>query len=169
MRALSRYNTSPAPPRSIVLPAINGRITDDCLRRGGLLLVCAFGGELENSHIGEIPRGTDVFMCENLAFSSDEVRKEIERALTARTITLIPGQILTLGGAAISRYEAFHRRNHENVRFEKAQGRAFVAAVTHHILQMLKEQMSKERGLYDSMYGIIRESAPQLLQHRLPG
>ncbi|RKZ92258.1 MAG: hypothetical protein DRR19_04765 [Candidatus Parabeggiatoa sp. nov. 1] len=88
-----------------------GQFTDPCLQRGGVVVATTVGNELENSNWSLIPENTLLVLAHNLALPHGEKGKTLAHKIESQGITLIPGQILTLGGALTSRLEWFSRQN----------------------------------------------------------
>lgn len=99
------------PSGTYCIPSEKSRIATPCIRRAELLVITTSGGELENSEWREIKPGSVVLLAHNLAFPGGEGGYELFRELTGRGVIVIPGQLLTLGGALVSRVE-FHWRMH---------------------------------------------------------
>jgi len=88
-----------------------GEFTDLCLQRGGVIVATTVGNELENSNWSIIPENTLLMLAHNLALPHGEKGKILAHQIESQGVTLIPGQMLTLGGALTSRLEWFSRKN----------------------------------------------------------
>lgn len=107
-----------APPAGLPrLAAREGRFTDECLERGGILIFTTWGEELENSDIDRIPPGSILVLAHNLSVPPGERGKQLMRDIADREVFAIPGQVLTLGGALTSRLEWFWRQSYPNTDF----------------------------------------------------
>nr|VFJ62453.1 MAG: hypothetical protein BECKFW1821B_GA0114236_10746 [Candidatus Kentron sp. FW] len=104
-----RFSEVPDPIEA--LPANWGMFTDHCLQRGGVIVTTTVGNELENSNWRILPENTLLVLAHNLALPRGEDGRTLAYEIENRNITLIPGQILTLGGALTSRLEWFSRKN----------------------------------------------------------
>jgi hypothetical protein len=116
-----------------VLPSEPGRFTTDCLARGGVIVPVTHGGELARSEWTAIPAGTTLALAHNLALPDGAEGHRLVAELERLGIVLIPGQILTLGGALTSRLEWFSRAA-GIVRFDKPTAHAVVDAVVRHLM-----------------------------------
>lgn len=122
-----------------VLPSEPGRFTDRCLRRGGVIVPATHGGELVASDMTAIPRGTVLALAHNLALPSGELGRQLAAELQRRCIDVIPGQVLTLGGALTSRIEWFSRAQGA-ARFDKPLAHAVVHATVSHLMDAIPAQ-----------------------------
>jgi hypothetical protein len=107
----------PPPAGLSELSSAQGRFTNECLARGGILIFTTWGEELENSNLDAIPRGSSLVLAHNLSVPPGERGNQLMRDVAQRGILAIPGQILTLGGALTSRLEWFWRKNYPNADF----------------------------------------------------
>lgn len=103
-----------------VLPSQTGKFTDNCLRRGGIIVTTTVGEELENSNWQIIPPGTFLLLAHNLAIPPSQEGIKLMQAIAKLDIIAIPGQLLTLGGALTSRLEWFWRQSNPGQAFNKA-------------------------------------------------
>ena len=93
-----------------ILPAEYGRFTVPCLERGGLFIAVTVGGEFLNSELSAVKDGTVMLMAHNEVISVNEKSlSDIDRFLEEKDVKVIPGQLLTFGGAMTSRLEWFFR------------------------------------------------------------
>lgn len=109
----------PIPETGIVLPAIARKFTEACLQRGGTIVATTLGQELENSSWWRIPPDTTFFLAHNLAIPNGEKGLDLTRQMAKQRVKVIPGQILTLGGALTSRLEWFWRQSKPDTPFDK--------------------------------------------------
>ena len=97
------------------------------------------GGELVASDMTAIPRGTVLALAHNLALPSGELGRQLAAELQRRCIDVIPGQVLTLGGALTSRIEWFSRAQGA-ARFDKPLAHAVVHATVSHLMDAIPAQ-----------------------------
>lgn len=137
-----------------VLPSEAGRFTSQCLRRGGVIVCTTYGGELVASELGVIPKGTILVLAHNLALPSGDQGRQLAVELQGRGVDLIPGQILTLGGALTSRVEWFSRE--AGVRqFDKSLAHKVVHATVSHLMSAIPAE-SDSPTLYEQMFDYAR-------------
>lgn len=118
------------PPAHLLhLPSQNGRFTDACLARGGVIIATTVGQELENSHWQYIPRNSKFFLAHNLAVPVGQEGVLLLEKLSAREVLSLPGQMLTLGGALTSRLEWFWRLSQQEILFDKRLAHAIVREI----------------------------------------
>ena len=132
-----------------VLPARFGRFTKECLRRGGVIVATTVGNELINSSWREMPCGTTILMAHNLALPPHYAGIEFARQLDDHGIVVIPGQILTLGGALTSRLEWFWRQAAPGTRFPKGSAHRLVSGV---VQQLVREILAAAHKMQISPY-----------------
>ncbi|HEU5381158.1 MAG TPA: hypothetical protein VFV38_37515 [Ktedonobacteraceae bacterium] len=157
-----KYESDPTllPAHVQYLPAHAGRFTDECLKRGGVIVATTVGQELENSHWGLIPPGTQFFLAHNLSVPVGEPGKALMRQLQAQGVYALPGQMLTLGGALTSRLEWFFRRQRTpDQLFDKPMAYATIKEV----LQLLAreiDQLARDTGItpYEAMLLYIEQA-----------
>lgn len=101
------------------LPSRTGAFTPECLVRGGVIVATTIGDELENSPHELIPRGTQLFLAHNNSMPEGDHGIECARALAANGVLVIPGQLLTLGGALTARIEWYWRQMPKQREFNK--------------------------------------------------
>jgi hypothetical protein len=144
--------TLPAPEGSVmaeVLPSQPGRFTNECLRRGGVIVPATHGGELAASDLGAIPRGTILALAHNLALPPGRQGRALATQMEGLGIDPIPGQILTLGGALTSRLEWFSRAAGVTT-FDKPLAHRVVHATVNHLMGGIPAS-SDAPTLYDQM------------------
>lgn len=109
----------PAPPAYARLPARFGAFSEPCLRRGGLLIATTVGHELERSAWELLPAGSTLALAHNLALPPGEQGLALAAHLLAHGVHVLPGQLLTLGGALTARLEWFARQADPDSPFDK--------------------------------------------------
>lgn len=136
-----------------ILPSKKGRFTDECLKRGGIIVATTVGRELENSNWEIIPKGTMLFLAHNLAIPEGYDGLELMEKIHNRGILALPGQILTLGGALTSRLEWFWRMSQQGKGFDKPIAHKVVSLV---VSKLVKEVISlseiKKTSPYEAMW-----------------
>ncbi|HWT06214.1 MAG TPA: hypothetical protein VN224_10690 [Xanthomonadales bacterium] len=110
---------SPVPNGCTHLPARAGSFTAEALSRGGLIVATTVGDELENSPLDAIPPGTSLFLAHNLALPMGARGTAMAQLLAERGVLVIPGQVLTLGGALTARLEWYWRQLPARPEFDK--------------------------------------------------
>jgi hypothetical protein len=129
-----------------------GCFTDTCLARGGVIVATTVGDELEASRWWLLPRGTVLFLAHNLALPRGERGVLLARSLAENGVLLIPGQVLTLGGALTARLEWFWRQIPEKPAFDKGLAHEVVRRVVSHLTAaMLGLAKSASVTPYDAM------------------
>lgn len=144
------------------LPAVEGRFTDPCLRRGGTIVMTSWGEELENSNLAAIPDGTSLILAHNLSVPPGEPGRRLTQELADRDIFVLPGQVLTLGGALTSRLEWFFRQSFPDTDFtpKKLLAHEVVSRVVGYLTREVVD-LARWRGLtpFEAMWVYARESA----------
>lgn len=102
-----------------ILPAAPGMFTSEALSRGGIVIAATWGNELEHSNLDAIPQGTDLVLAHNLCLPEDARGRELAKKVEAKGVRVLPGALLTLGGALTSRLEWFHRAAKTGHLFDK--------------------------------------------------
>lgn len=133
------------PPLGLpVLPAQPGKFTDQALQHGHLIIAATWGHELEQSNHGLLPRGTRLVLAHNLCLPAGEEGRQLARALDAAGVFVMPGALLTLGGALTSRLEWFHRQERRDTPFDKVYAHRVahdvVAELTTEVLRVSRQQ-----------------------------
>jgi hypothetical protein len=153
-RGLSR------PPSGLVMvPAHPGRFTDACLGRGGRIIATTVGEELENSNIDALRSETLLALAHNLAVPEGSRGLQLTRAVAARGVTAVPGQVLTLGGALTSRLEWFSRQDRPGAPFDqerKSLAHEVVRAVCGWLATKIDELTSDGMTPFEAMYEFVR-------------
>lgn len=138
-----------------IIPAEKGKLTNECLSRGGFIIVVTTGGELINSDVTEIKRGTYLLLAHNEAISADEKGISFaEKVQNEQHCCIVPGQILTFGGAMTSRLEWFFRCTHKGEYFPKQLAHKLVASAADIIV---KKYLSDPFGkcVYRELYALV--------------
>jgi hypothetical protein len=137
-----------------------GTFTSDCLSRGGVIVATTWGKELENSDLSALVPQAHFLLAHNLSIPYGRPGIELARQMTAREVTTLPGQILTLGGALTTRLEWFWRQSRPNQLFDKSLAHDVVRAVVGHWTDMsLRHADSDGITPYEAM-GLMRNSPP---------
>ncbi len=137
------------PDNFTVLPSQEKRFTDECLRRGGFIVATTIGQELENSNWQVIPKGATLLLAHNLAIPEGEKGIMLMKQLADQGVFVLPGQILTLGGALTSRLEWFWRQTKPNQLFDKQLAHTVVRDM---VRFLLTETLTVSRDLHISPY-----------------
>ncbi|HVI46028.1 MAG TPA: hypothetical protein VM802_14225 [Chitinophaga sp.] len=121
-----------------VKQAVPGKFTNDCLRSGKVIIATTIGQELEQSDISMLQPGACLLLAHSLAVSPGAGGISIMQALKKRRVLTVPGQILTIGGALVSRIEWFWRQQQTKGLFDRELAYTVVdkvaAFLTGHIL-----------------------------------
>lgn len=141
-----------APSYLPVLPSRAKSFTAPCLQRGGFIIATTVGQELENSPWQLIPSGSILALAHNLAIPQGATGSNLVRALTNQGVLILPGQLLTLGGALTSRIEWFWRQSNPDRAFDKPLAHAIVRDVVS-LLTIEVQKIAKTAGvtLYEAM------------------
>jgi hypothetical protein len=115
------------------LQSRSGSFTSECLTRGGVIVPTTVGDELNNSPWNLIPRGSVLFLAHNLALPTGETGIQLARALAENGVLVIPGQVLTLGGALTARLEWYWRQLPSNPEFSKSLAHKVVHRAVSHL------------------------------------
>ncbi|HEY2552126.1 MAG TPA: hypothetical protein VGI64_16285, partial [Streptosporangiaceae bacterium] len=135
-----------------VLPSHFGRFTRECLRRGNVIVATTVGNELINSAWQAMPRDTVILMAHNLALPPHYAGLELARRVHDHGVTLLPGQVLTLGGALTSRLEWFWRQGNPGARFPKPLAHKLAStAITLLVNQILSAAEDERTSPYEVM------------------
>jgi hypothetical protein len=102
-----------------ILSAEFGKFTTSCLSRGGLIIATTIGNEFENSDIDAIPVGTVILLAHNHSLPDGPLGFKLAELAQKIGIILVPGQLLTFGGALASRVEYFWRLSRPGEPFDK--------------------------------------------------
>ena len=133
-----------------ILPAEYGKFTAPCLERGGLFIAVTVGGELLNSDLSVVKNGTTMLMAHNEVITvNEESLSAIDKLLEEKDIKIVPGQLLTFGGAMTSRLEWFFRRSHN-------EGETFNKPVAHKIVRLAVDYLFEKYCMGDNKTNIFR-------------
>lgn len=113
-----------------ILASTPGTFTDPCLMRGGIMVATTFGDELRRSKRELIPAGSVLLLAHNAALPSGQPGIDLAERLEAKGVFVVPGQILTLGGAVVARLEWFWRLSKPGIPFDKDLAHRVVTKVT---------------------------------------
>jgi hypothetical protein len=148
-----RVSTAGVPEGVTLLNAEEGRFTDECLRRGGIIVATTVGNELENSNWSLLPKGTVFLLAHNLAIPEGLAGLTLMETIHRQGVLAIPGQLLTLGGALTSRLEWFWRKANSGQGFNKPLAHSVVTAVISHLAQeILKISAAKAISPIQAMH-----------------
>jgi hypothetical protein len=125
--------TAEVPEGCVHLKAQEGRFTDECLAGGGLLVATTVGDELAKSSWQLLPPGSVILLAHNLALPVGAPGIELVKALAARDVLVIPGQVLTLGGALTARVEWYWRQLPTPLPFDKTLAHDVVRTTASHL------------------------------------
>ncbi|MBR1431998.1 hypothetical protein [Ruminococcus sp.] len=133
-----------------ILPAEYGKFTAPCLERGGLFIAVTVGGELLNSDLSVVKNGTTMLMAHNEVITvNEESLSAIDKLLEEKDIKIVPGQLLTFGGAMTSRLEWFFRRSHN-------EGETFNKPVAHKVVRLAVDYLFEKYCMGDNKTNIFR-------------
>ncbi len=133
-----------------ILPAEYGKFTAECLERGGLFIAVTVGGELLNSDLSVIKDGTTMLMAHNEVITvNEESLSAIDKLLAEKDIKIVPGQLLTFGGAMTSRLEWFFRRSHKD-------GEVFNKPMAHKTVRLAVDYLFEKYCMGDNKTNIFR-------------
>lgn len=143
-----------------VIASQPGRFTDEALSRGHLIIAATWGHELENSNYRLLPRETRLVLAHNLCLPEGDEGRRLARDLEAAGVFVVPGALLTLGGALTSRLEWFHRQEHGAVPFDKE----YAHTVAHDVVGELTSEVlrvGRENRLnpYEAMHFLAESAA----------
>lgn len=133
-----------------ILPAEYGKFTAPCLERGGLFIAVTVGGELLNSDLSVVKNGTTMLMAHNEVITvNEESLSAIDKLLEEKDIKIVPGQLLTFGGAMTSRLEWFFRRSHN-------EGETFNKPVAHKVVRLAVDYLFEKYCMGGNKTNIFR-------------
>jgi hypothetical protein len=127
-----------------------GMFTDDVLTSSDVTIAATWGGELVNSRHDLIEPEKILLLAHNLAIPSGVDGLELTRGLSRPGVLVIPGQILTLGGALTSRLEWFSRSS-GIATFDKPLAHEVVGRVVTHWVMRLAEQALEGNNPYEAL------------------
>lgn len=143
-----RSEEPPAGLRRLV--SVPGAFPDEALSRRDAVVATTWGGELERSNHGLIGPGTVVLLAHNLAIPTGVDGVELMRQVSRPDVLVIPGQVLTLGGALTSRLEWFSRQAGLDT-FDKPQAHQVVRRVVGHWVRQLTRRSRVDVNPYEAM------------------
>jgi len=135
-----------------------GSFTAECLARGGLIVPTTVGNELAASPWQLLPAGTVLLLAHNLALPAGQVGMRLARALARNRVLVIPGQVLTLGGALTARLEWYWRQLPSQPDFNKGLAHRVVHGLITHLMTRILEMVAP-KGLtpYEAMLRLATE------------
>lgn len=140
-----------------ILPAEKGRFTDECLSRGGFIIATTTGGELLSSDVNKIKQNTYLLLAHNEAIPANEEGISFaERVQKEQHCCVVPGQILTFGGAMTSRLEWFFRCTHQGEYFPKQLAHQLVSKAADIIVKKYFETPF-DKCIYRELYALVSE------------
>lgn len=92
-----------------VLSSEVGKYTNNCLSQADIIVAATVGDEFVNSDLTVIRDGAVILLAHNHCLPTDSTSVRLIKKLKVRNITVVPGQLLTFGGALTSRIEWFWR------------------------------------------------------------
>lgn len=128
-----------------ILPAAFGTLTSEALSRGGIVVAATWGNELEHSNLDAIPKGTDLVLAHNLCLPEGVRGRELANKVEAKGVRILPGALLTLGGALTSRLEWFHRAAKTGDLFDKELAHRVAGLAVEHLTRRTAEIASKRQ------------------------
>ena len=143
------------------LKSRTGHFTEECLVRGGVIIPTTIGDELEASSWQQIPRETILFLAHNLALPEGNGGIQLAQSLHKNGVLVIPGQVLTLGGALTARLEWYWRQIPSKPEFNKGLAHKVVRYVVSHIIvSLLNIAESDAITPYEAMLRLASEGQP---------
>jgi hypothetical protein len=131
--------TAEPPDGTVKYPSRIGMFTEECLKRGGMIIATTYGEELAHSRWDLIPPGTKLILAHNLSVPLSQEGTKLMRDIEAQGVYSIPGHVLTLGGALTSRLEWFWRRSRAHIAFDKPLAHMIVRDVEQYLLSNVEE------------------------------
>ncbi|MFT3711950.1 MAG: hypothetical protein QM817_30280 [Archangium sp.] len=123
-----------------ILPSVPGKFSAECLERGGVVIATTIGNEFENSDLVRIPSGATFLLAHNNSLPVDrEAAQMLAEQMIRRSIRIVPGQLLTFGGALTSRIEYLWRLSSPGRAFDKQLAHSVVRDSTRIIIDYLGE------------------------------
>lgn len=138
-----------------VLKSDSTKFTSECLGRGGIIIASTVGGEFLNSDTDVLKDGTVLLLAHNECISADEEDYvKTDAVIKNRDITVVPGQLLTFGGALTSRIEWFYRQSRK--------GEYFCKPLAHEAVRLAADSLMKkyvvgrqEENLFRIVFGLV--------------
>lgn len=139
-----------------ILPAEYGKFTVPCLERGGLFIAVTVGGEFLNSDLSAVKDGTVMLMAHNEVITvNEESLSAIDKFLEEKDVKVVPGQLLTFGGAMTSRLEWFFRCSRRGDElFNKPLAHKAVRLAVDHLFEKYCMNSSKV-NIFRSVYDLV--------------
>lgn len=135
-----------------------GCFTAESLDRGGVIAATTVGDELARSTWSAIPAQTVLCLAHNLALPAGPEGIRLSRELAGRGVLVIPGQVLTLGGALTARLEWYWRQLPTKPDFNKALAHTVVTrTVSHLVREMLAIAEAAGTAPYEAMLSMAGE------------
>lgn len=138
----------PAGARYIV--SVPDRFTDEVLTSSDVTIAATWGGELANSRHDLIQPDKVILLAHNLAIPTGVDGLELTRGLSRPGVLVIPGQILTLGGALTSRLEWFSRASGVST-FDKPLAHDVVRRVITYWVRRIAGQAREGNNPYEAL------------------
>ena len=132
------------------LGSVPGQFPDEALSRRNAMIATTWGGELERSNHELIGPGAVVLLAHNLAIPTGVDGLELIRQVSRPDVLVIPGQVLTLGGALTSRLEWFSRQAGIET-FDKPQAHEVVRRVVGHWVRRFTARAEATGNPYEAM------------------
>jgi hypothetical protein len=140
-----------APPPSLrTLPSIPGKFSDEALTSPGAVIATTWGGELERSNHTVLQPGSVLLLAHNLAIPSGIEGIELMRQVCHPDLVVVPGQVLTLGGALTSRLEWFSREA-RIAKFNKPLAHQVVRRVVAYWVRQLVQGTERYANPYEAL------------------
>lgn len=132
-----------------VLKAVKGCFTEECLSSAEIIVATTVGNEFLNSNIDIIKPGTVVLLAHNNSIPINQNSVNILNRLKEKDILVVPGQLLTFGGALTSRIEWFWRENYDKKYFDKQLAHDAVYKMMLYIMDKYSEQNFVSHLVFD--------------------
>lgn len=126
------------------------RFTDEVLTSSDVTIAATWGGELINSRHDLIQPDKVILLAHNLAIPTGVDGLELTRGLSRPGVLVIPGQILTLGGALTSRLEWFSRASGVTV-FDKPLAHDVVRRVITYWVRRIADEAREGNNPYEAL------------------
>lgn len=126
------------------LTSQKGIFTEECFNRGGLIIATTVGNEFIHSNTDVLKDETVFLLAHNEAIPVGKEGLEfIDQILNKKNILIVPGQLLTFGGALTSRIEWFFRQNKKGMYFDKQLAHNMVKVATRYWINEMCKENSK--------------------------
>jgi glutamate dehydrogenase/leucine dehydrogenase len=147
-----------APAEVRRLESVPGRFTDEALSQPGTVTATTWGGELERSNHEVLQPDTVLLLAHNLSIPTGIEGIELMRQVCRPDVVVIPGQVLTLGGALTSRLEWFSRQARIEA-FNKPLAHQVVRQVVSYWVVELARSMAEQRNPYEALLDACEQAA----------